>query len=415
MPARRPSGRPTCSSTTPASGRAEHTLEIDERALARGRRDQPRRRLPRRPGRGAAHGRARLRRDRQHELQRRRSRPSPATPTTPRPRPAILALTRAMAHDLGARGVRVHAICPGDVASYAWDNVELARLYRSRIAAGRSAAIREVVAVYLHLASDDAPQPQRHGLRRRRGDAGVGVTALVTGGARGIGLALARLLSGRRRPRPPGRPRRRRASRPCGASSATPARRPSPTSARPPPSRPPSTRARRRRAGRRRRRERRLRPQPARARRRRGRVARAARRQPARRRPHAAAPPGRRMAVRGRGRSWWRRRAPRSPRSRGSPPTTRPRPACWRSRGRPPTTWRRSGCASTPCSRATAWGPTTSWPNVELGRLYDARIAIGRSAVPPEIAAAYAYLAGAGGVGTTGTALIVDGGMLAWE
>jgi NAD(P)-dependent dehydrogenase (short-subunit alcohol dehydrogenase family) len=68
----------------------------------------------------------------------------------------ILALTRAMAYDLGGRGVRVHAVCPGDVASYAWDNVELARLYRSRIAAGRSAAIREIVAVYLHLASDDA-------------------------------------------------------------------------------------------------------------------------------------------------------------------------------------------------------------------------------------------------------------------
>lgn len=60
-------------------------------------------------------------------------------------------------------------------------------------------------------------------------------------------------------------------------------------------------------------------------------------------------------------------------------------------------------------------GPDDQWPNVELGRLYDARIAIGRSAVPPEIAAAYAYLAGAGASGTTGTALIVDGGMLAWE
>jgi 3-oxoacyl-[acyl-carrier protein] reductase len=70
----------------------------------------------------------------------------------------ILALTRAMAHDLGPRGLRVHAICPGDVASYAWDNVELSRIYRARIAAGRSAAIREVVAVYLFLASDDARQ-----------------------------------------------------------------------------------------------------------------------------------------------------------------------------------------------------------------------------------------------------------------
>jgi 3-oxoacyl-[acyl-carrier protein] reductase len=60
-------------------------------------------------------------------------------------------------------------------------------------------------------------------------------------------------------------------------------------------------------------------------------------------------------------------------------------------------------------------GPTDRWPNVELGRLYDARIAVGRSAAPPEIAAAYEYLASADGAGTTGTAFIVDGGMLAWE
>ena len=69
---------------------------------------------------------------------------------------AILALTRAMAHDLGPRGIRVCALCPGDIDTYEWGNVELARLYRSRIAAGRSGRPDEVAAVYLYLASDDA-------------------------------------------------------------------------------------------------------------------------------------------------------------------------------------------------------------------------------------------------------------------
>jgi 3-oxoacyl-[acyl-carrier protein] reductase len=69
---------------------------------------------------------------------------------------AILALTRAMAQDLGPLGIRVCALCPGDIATYEWDNVELARLYRSRIAAGRSGRADEVAAVYLYLASEDA-------------------------------------------------------------------------------------------------------------------------------------------------------------------------------------------------------------------------------------------------------------------
>jgi 3-oxoacyl-[acyl-carrier protein] reductase len=71
---------------------------------------------------------------------------------------AILALTRAMAHDLAAHGVRVCALCPGDIDTYEWPNVELARLYRAKIAAGRSGSPDEVAAVYLFLASDDARQ-----------------------------------------------------------------------------------------------------------------------------------------------------------------------------------------------------------------------------------------------------------------
>jgi NAD(P)-dependent dehydrogenase (short-subunit alcohol dehydrogenase family) len=69
---------------------------------------------------------------------------------------AMIALTRAMACDLGFFGVRVCAICPGDIATYEWPNVELARLYRSRIPLGRSGTAEEVAAVYAFLASDDA-------------------------------------------------------------------------------------------------------------------------------------------------------------------------------------------------------------------------------------------------------------------
>jgi 3-oxoacyl-[acyl-carrier protein] reductase len=68
----------------------------------------------------------------------------------------ILALTQAMAQDLGPQGVRVCALCPGDVASHEWSNVELARLYRQRIVAGRSASPEEIAAVYLFLASEEA-------------------------------------------------------------------------------------------------------------------------------------------------------------------------------------------------------------------------------------------------------------------
>jgi NAD(P)-dependent dehydrogenase (short-subunit alcohol dehydrogenase family) len=70
----------------------------------------------------------------------------------------ILALTRAMAHDLGPLGVRVCALCPGDVDTYEWDNVEAERLYRLRIPAGRAGTPEEVAAVYRFLASDDARQ-----------------------------------------------------------------------------------------------------------------------------------------------------------------------------------------------------------------------------------------------------------------
>jgi NAD(P)-dependent dehydrogenase (short-subunit alcohol dehydrogenase family) len=68
----------------------------------------------------------------------------------------ILALTRAMSHDLQPYGVRTCALCPGQVNTYKWDNLELQRLYEARIAIGRSAEPEEVASVHLYLASDDA-------------------------------------------------------------------------------------------------------------------------------------------------------------------------------------------------------------------------------------------------------------------
>lgn len=68
----------------------------------------------------------------------------------------ILGLTKWMAEDLAPHGLRVFAICPGDVDTYDWGNVELARIYRLGIAAGRSGKPEEIAAVYLYLASEDA-------------------------------------------------------------------------------------------------------------------------------------------------------------------------------------------------------------------------------------------------------------------
>ena len=69
---------------------------------------------------------------------------------------AILALTRAMALDLAPNGIRVCAICPGAIDTFDFGNVEMQRIYESRIPAGRSGTADEVAAVYAYLASDDA-------------------------------------------------------------------------------------------------------------------------------------------------------------------------------------------------------------------------------------------------------------------
>jgi NAD(P)-dependent dehydrogenase (short-subunit alcohol dehydrogenase family) len=68
----------------------------------------------------------------------------------------ILGLTRSMAADLAPHRVRVCAICPGQVDTYSWDNVELQRMYEAKIPIGRSANPHEIAATQLFLASDDA-------------------------------------------------------------------------------------------------------------------------------------------------------------------------------------------------------------------------------------------------------------------
>jgi 3-oxoacyl-[acyl-carrier protein] reductase len=68
----------------------------------------------------------------------------------------LLALTRAMARELRSHRIRACAVLPGEIGTHEWRNVELGRIYESRVAAGRSGDPKEVAAVYLYLASDDA-------------------------------------------------------------------------------------------------------------------------------------------------------------------------------------------------------------------------------------------------------------------
>jgi NAD(P)-dependent dehydrogenase (short-subunit alcohol dehydrogenase family) len=58
---------------------------------------------------------------------------------------------------------------------------------------------------------------------------------------------------------------------------------------------------------------------------------------------------------------------------------------------------------------------THEWGNVELKRIYEGRIASGRSGEPAEAAAVYLYLASDDARHLNGAAFVVDGGMLAWE
>ena len=77
---------------------------------------------------------------------------------------AVVQLSRTMAVELGARGVRVNALCPGYVdtplnreITAAMDNPSFAEDYvRDSIPLGRAGRADEIAAAYAFLASDDA-------------------------------------------------------------------------------------------------------------------------------------------------------------------------------------------------------------------------------------------------------------------
>jgi 3-oxoacyl-[acyl-carrier protein] reductase len=73
---------------------------------------------------------------------------------------AITMLARTMAVELGARGIRVNALCPGKIhtplQAEAEDPAYTARYVRERIPLGRSGTVEEVAAAYAFLASDEA-------------------------------------------------------------------------------------------------------------------------------------------------------------------------------------------------------------------------------------------------------------------
>jgi NAD(P)-dependent dehydrogenase (short-subunit alcohol dehydrogenase family) len=72
----------------------------------------------------------------------------------------VLQLTRTMAVELGARGVRVNCVCPGFIDTplnrALADEDEFLDYERTRIPIGRRGLPEEVAAVYAFLASDDA-------------------------------------------------------------------------------------------------------------------------------------------------------------------------------------------------------------------------------------------------------------------
>jgi 3-oxoacyl-[acyl-carrier protein] reductase len=68
----------------------------------------------------------------------------------------VLGLTRAMAVDLAPYGLRVCAICPSEVATHPWPNLDHERMYLGKFASGRFGQPGEVASVYLYLASRDA-------------------------------------------------------------------------------------------------------------------------------------------------------------------------------------------------------------------------------------------------------------------
>ena len=73
---------------------------------------------------------------------------------------AITMLARTMAVELGPRGIRVNALCPGKIQTplqaEAEDAAYTERYVRDKIPLGRSGTVEEVAAAYAFLASDEA-------------------------------------------------------------------------------------------------------------------------------------------------------------------------------------------------------------------------------------------------------------------
>lgn len=73
---------------------------------------------------------------------------------------AITMLARTMAVELGPRGIRVNALCPGKIQTplqaEAEDVAYTERYVREKIPLGRSGTVEEVAAAYAFLASDEA-------------------------------------------------------------------------------------------------------------------------------------------------------------------------------------------------------------------------------------------------------------------
>ena len=73
---------------------------------------------------------------------------------------AVVNYTRALALDLGAKGIRVNAVCPSltrtDMTGGMMENKELIAKFEERIALGRICEADEVASVIVFLASEDA-------------------------------------------------------------------------------------------------------------------------------------------------------------------------------------------------------------------------------------------------------------------
>jgi NAD(P)-dependent dehydrogenase (short-subunit alcohol dehydrogenase family) len=69
---------------------------------------------------------------------------------------AVLSMTRMAALELGSRGIRVNAVCPGYVATGMGSGAEGLELARTFTALGRGATVDDLVGVFHFLAADES-------------------------------------------------------------------------------------------------------------------------------------------------------------------------------------------------------------------------------------------------------------------